>query len=133
MKNFEYNIGETYIRFNNLKNKEIPLNDRLRKVFRKNWIAKYMKHDPKYQEFLSNRDAYTVDHVIPVKLFCELTIKYNLNEYKIKSVINHIDNLQLLTVKDNRSKWHNGSSLCEAANYLMNNGIQFEKVQTITI
>jgi hypothetical protein len=131
MKTLEYNIGETYIQFN-LNRKTIPLNQRLRKKFKKDWRIKYMKDDPNYNNFLLNPDDYTVDHIIPVSLFCELTIRYNLNEYKIKNIINHIDNLQLLTVKDNRDKWYKGS-LFEAANYLINNGIQFEKVQTITI
>ena len=117
----------------NPNREEISLNQRLRKTFRNNWITKHMKDDPNYNNFLLNPDAYTVDHIIPVKLFCELTIRYNLNEYKIKNIINHRDNLQLLTVKENSIKWYKGSSLFEAANYLVNNGIQFENFQTIAV
>jgi hypothetical protein len=128
---FKKNIGENHYNFNPNRD-EISLNKRLRKVFTKDWRIKYMKDDPNYNNFLSNPDDYTVDHIIPVKLFCELTVKYNLNEYKIKNIINHRDNLQLLTWRENSKKYTKGS-LFEAVNYLINNGIKFENFQNIAV
>ena len=129
---YDNNTGKNHYNFNPNR-EEIPLNKRLRKVFTKDWRIKYMKDDPNYNNFISNPDDYTVDHIIPVKLFCELTVKYNLNEYKIKNIINHIDNLQLLTWLENSKKRDKGSSLFEATNYLINNGIKFENFQTVAV
>ena len=85
-----------------------------------------MKDDLKYQDFLLNPKDYVVDHIIPVKLFCQLYTKYNLNEEQVKEIVNRRDNLQLLTWKKNWKKFTKGSSLFEATQYLINNGVPFE-------
>ena len=122
---FENNIGENHYRFNPNR-EEISLNLRLRNLHTKSWITKHMKDDPKFQDFLLNPSDYVVDHIIPVSLFCKLFTKYSLNEYLIKNIINRRDNLQLLTHKENGAKFNKGSSLFEAGNYLINNGVQLE-------
>jgi hypothetical protein len=83
-----------------------------------------MKTDPNYNNFLLNVGGYTLDHIIPVKLFCKLHTNYNLNEEHTKNIINRRDNLQLLTKDENFKKAAKGS-IYEAAQYLMLNGIKF--------
>ena len=118
----ENNFAENHPRFNPNR-EEIPLNQRLRvKTYNEKWIIKHMKDDPNYNNFLLKPNDYVVDHIIPVKLFCELTVKYNLNEYNIRSIINQRHNLQLLTCKENKDKAANGS-LFEATQFLINNGV----------
>lgn len=102
----------------------IPLNARLRDPRGYKWIVKHMKDDPKYNAFIEDPDSYVIDHIIPVKLFCKLQTNYDLNEQSIKKVINHRDNLQLLTIQENYEKGSKGS-IYEAAQYLMLNGIKF--------
>lgn len=125
---FENNTGDNHHNFNPNR-EEILLNSRLRKTHPKSWIIKNMKDDPKYQEFLLNPNKFTIDHIIPVSIFCKLVIKYNLHETKIRNIINKIDNLQLLTIDSNMEKWNKGSSLFEASNYLIDNGILFEDLK----
>ena len=55
-----------------------------------------------------------------------LNNQYNLNDQIIKDIINQRSNIQLLTKKQNHSKFNKGSSLFEATQYLINNGISFE-------
>jgi hypothetical protein len=120
------NTGKNHYNYN-LNREELPLNFRLRSSHPKSWIIKFMKNDPKYQEFILNPDEFVVDHIIPVKLFCELFTKYSLDEQQVKDIINKIDNLQLLTREQNWNKFIKGSSLFEATHYLINNGVPFEK------
>jgi hypothetical protein len=123
---FEYkNRGINHPRFNPNRD-ELPLNQRLRNPHSKSWIIKYMKDDPKYQDYLLNPNNFVVDHIIPVKLFCQLFTKYNLDEDKIRYIINKRDNLQLLTWEENSDKRAKGSSLFEAGQYLINNGVSFK-------
>lgn len=121
----ENNRGKNHPKFNPNR-EEIPLNSRLRKPKSKDWVIKNMKDDPRYQDFLLNSNNYVVDHIIPISLFCELFTKYSLDEGQVKNIINQRDNLQLLLTKDNRNKWDRGSSLFEATQYLINNGVEFE-------
>lgn len=114
--------GKNHYNFNPNR-EEIPLNHRLRNPRKKSWIIKYMKGDPNYNIFLQSPDIYTVDHIIPVSLFCQLHTKYKLKETQVKKIVNQRDNLQLLTFDENRNKWDKGSSILEASNYLINNGI----------
>lgn len=103
---------------------EIPLNLKLRNTHSKEWIIKHMKDDPNYNNFINDPDSYVLDHIIPVTLFCKLHINYDLDETKIRKIINHRDNLQLLTIQENYEKGSKGS-IYEAAQYLMLNGIKF--------
>jgi hypothetical protein len=119
----EKNRGETHPSFNPNR-EEIPLNMRLRRTRTREWIVKNMKTDPNYNNFLLNVGGYTLDHIIPVKLFCKLHTNYNLNEEHTKNIINRRDNLQLLTKDENFKKAAKGS-IYEAAQYLMLNGIKF--------
>ena len=111
----------------NPNREEIPLNLRLRTPHPKDWISKHMKDDPNYNEFLLNPTDYVLDHIIPVSLFCQLYTKYILDETELRKIINKRDNLQLLTWKENSEKGTKGSSLFEAANFLINNGIPLIK------
>ena len=122
----ELNYGENHPNFNP-KREEIPLNQRLRNFHKKSWIIKNMKDDPNYKNFLLKPNDYVVDHIIPIKLFYQLFSKYNLDEQQIKFIINQKHNLQLLTLEQNHKKFTKGSSLFEATQYLINNGIPFEK------
>lgn len=122
----EKNRGTTHPNFNPNR-EEIPLNIRLRKTWTIDWVIKNMKDDPNYNSFIKDPESYVVDHIIPVSLFCKLHTKYILDEIKIKKIINQRDNLQLLTWKENSAKGTKGSSLFEAANYLINNGIHLIK------
>jgi hypothetical protein len=120
----EKNFGETHSRWNPNR-EEIPLNLRLRNPHSKKWIQNHMKSDPNYNNFIKDPDSYVVDHIIPVKLFSKLTVKYNLNEVEVKSAINKRKNIQLLTWKDNSAKGSKGS-LKEAKQFLLEHGIQLE-------
>lgn len=122
---YKNNSGLKHHWFNPIR-EEIHLNDRFREKHTKAWVTNHMKHDPKYQDFLFKPDNYVVDHIIPVSLFCKLFTKYNLDEQHIRKIINQKDNLQLLTFEENRDKWNKGSSLFEATQYLINNGVPFE-------
>lgn len=117
--------GENHPRFNPNR-EDLPLNLRLRCAHPKDWKIKYMIDDPKYNEFIKDPENYVVDHIIPVSLFCRLTNKYNLNEMEVQKIINKRENLQLLTHIENHKKFTNGSSLFEAAQFLINNGMKFE-------
>jgi hypothetical protein len=120
------NFGENNPSWNPNR-EEIPLNLRLRNTHTKEWIFKYMKDDLNYNNFILDPDSYVIDHIIPVKLFCQLYTKYILDETKIRKIINKRDNLQLLTCKENSDKGTKGSSLFEAANFLINNGVPLIK------
>lgn len=121
---FEKSVGENHPRFNPNR-EELPLNSRLREKHTNDWIIQNMSDDPNFMDWSINTDTYVVDHIIPVKLFCKLTIKYNLNEIEVKSIINKRKNLQLLTRKDNSSK-HAKGSIKEAKQFLIEHGIQLE-------
>lgn len=118
-------FGENHPNYN-LNIDEISLNYRLRIPHTKSWSIKHMVDDKNYVDFLKKPHKYVLDHKIPVKLFCELFTKYNLNETKVRKIINKKDNLQLLTWSENWDKSIKGSTLFEASNYLINNGIPFE-------
>lgn len=120
------NWGENHHSFNPNR-EEITLNLRLRTTRKKKWIIKHMKSDPNYNEFIKDPDSYVIDHIIPVKLFCQLHTKYNLDETEVRKIINQRENLQLLTYDQNRDKGTNGSSLFEATNFLINNGMSIMK------
>ena len=119
------NSGHNHYRYNPIR-EEISFNNKLRKSFDYTWIIHNMKDDPNYDNFLLNPKDYEVDHIIPISLFSKITSKYNLIDYKVKKIINKRNNLQLLLLKDNDKKCNKGSSLFEATNYLINNGIPFE-------
>lgn len=106
----------------NPNREEIDLNKRLRRTRSKEWITNHMISDPNYSKFISNPSDYILDHIIPIKLFCQLHTKYNLDEIRIKQIINKIDNLQLLTKNENLRKGSRGSSKM-AERYLIENGI----------
>lgn len=123
----EFNKGINHPNYNSNR-EELLLNKRLRiRSFAYNWVVKNMKDDPNYKDYLIHPKKYVIDHIIPIKLFCELFIIYKLDEQKVKDIINQRDNLQLLTRKENSDKKSKGSSLFESINYLINNGIPFEK------
>lgn len=124
--NFSKRItGNLHPNYNNNR-KEVLLNSSLRRSFKNKWIVQNMKDDPNYKNYLLNPKDYVIDHIIPIDLFCKLIQKYNLNDQIIKDIINQRSNIQLLTKKQNHSKFNKGSSLFEATQYLINNGISFE-------
>ena len=124
----ENNICTNHPRFNHNR-EEIPLNKRLRQTREKDWIINNMKDDPNYEDFLNNQNNYELVHIIPISLFCEIYTKYNINESEIKNIINQRNNLQLLTWEENNKKSSNGSTLFNAVNYLINNGIDILKFE----
>lgn len=77
---------------------------RLRKSFSRSWIRNNMKHDNNYNKFLLNPNEYHLDHIIPISAFSELFKDKNFNETKLKKIVNHKRNLQLLTEKENLKK-----------------------------
>lgn len=116
------NSGEGHFRYNPNRN-ELQLNERMRIKRKKKWIINNMKHDPNYDNFLLYPDNYVLDHIIPVSIFIKIMIHYNLNELQLKRVINNKNNLQLLTIKENRVKCNTGSIFL-ACNYLMLNNVK---------
>lgn len=120
----ENNRGENHPNWNPDR-EEIDLNSRIRGGRSKVWIINNMKDDPNYNNFIKNPNDYVVDHIIPVKLFCKLYTKYNLDETEVRKVINKRINLQLLTQKQNSDKNTKGS-IKEAKQFLSEHGIQLE-------
>lgn len=107
-----------------INNREkIPLVRRLRKSFSRKWALNNMNHDPNYEDFKENPEQYNTDHIISISLFRDLVFEYNLDEIKIKEIINQRDNLQLLTIKENSKKYKYGC-INEAKEYLIKHGIQ---------
>lgn len=122
---YENNSGTNHYNYNH-QQIEVLLNQKIRLKRSFKWISLNMKSDPNYELFLENPKNYTLDHIIPISLFCKIINKYNLDRQQIKIIVNKVDNLQILTRKENRNKFNKGSSLFEATNYLINNGIPFE-------
>jgi hypothetical protein len=83
---------------------EIKLISRLRKRYTKIWIKNNMQHDPNYNEYLLNSKNFHIDHIIPIDAFCKILIEKELDEHKIKEILNNKRNIQLLTQKENTSK-----------------------------
>lgn len=107
----------------NPNREEVNLNKRIRRSFSKNWIYKNMKDDPLFNDFLKNELNYRVDHIIPIKLFSKIIIKYNLNPDEIQPIANSRKNLQLLTISENYKKFSKGD-IFQACQYLMLNHIK---------
>lgn len=80
------------------------LQKRIRKTFKNSWILNNMKDDPNYNNFLSNPKDYVIDHIFPIKAFCEYMLENNIDEKIIKSIANHRNNLQILNKDINRNK-----------------------------
>lgn len=125
-KCFSFNMsGKNHPRY--IKDRQhIKIINKLRKKFERSWIINNMKHDPLYQEFLLNPKLYSLDHIIPIALFRDLVIHFNLNPQEIKKIINKKENLQLLTKEENMKK-HSKGNIFEASQYLMLNGIKLFK------
>lgn len=102
----------------NPNREEISLNQRLRKKFSNFWIKKNMKSDKYYKNYMVNPKLYHLDHIIPISIFSKLLLEFNLDETKLKKIINQRDNLQILTSNENIIKKDKGS-IFEAAQYLM--------------
>lgn len=107
----------------NSNREEIKLNQRIREYKSKIWKIRNMKDDSNYNNFLKYPKKYHLDHIIPVFLFSKLVLEYNLDEQKVKKVINHRSNFQLLTKEENHKK-HSKGNIFEAAQLLMLNGFK---------
>lgn len=105
---------------------EIRISKKLRKNRNRKWALKNMKDDPNYELFLLKPDNFQTDHIIPISIFTKFIIEYNLDAELIRNIVNKKDNLQLLTIEENKKKLANGS-IFEAAQFLMLNGIQLSK------
>lgn len=116
------NRGDKHYRFKTNR-EELLLNQRLRISKKNPWIKKHMKEDPNYNNYINDPDQFVVDHIIPVKLFCKLYTEYNLDEHKLRKVINKRENLQLLTREQNSDKGAKGC-INEAKQYLIKHNIQ---------
>ena len=80
------------------------LQKRIRKTFKNSWILNNMKDDPNYNNFLLNPKDYVIDHIFPIKAFCEYMLENNIDEKIIKPIANHRNNLQILNKDINLNK-----------------------------
>lgn len=110
----------------NPNREEIKLNRRLRKSLTKQNINKYLKYDDNYNDYVKYPSNYQIDHIIPISIFSKFVLHFNLNETIVKKIINGPNNLQILTVKNNKHKKDSGS-IFAAAQYLMLNDIRLIK------
>jgi len=112
----------------NPNREEINIHDRIRTKKHKSWIKKHMQHDLNYNQYLIAPDEFHLDHIIPVSIFSKFTTEFNLDEERVKKVINKRDNLQLLTTKENMNKKDKCNPM-EALKYLIKHNIQFKQVK----
>lgn len=124
-KNLKKNSGENAKNWNPNR-EELKLVQRLRKSFGRMWVINNMKHDPNYNDMLLNKNKYNVDHIIPVSIFRDIVVEYDLDPDIIRTIINKKENLQLLTKEENTIKSNKGC-LFKACQYLMLNGIKLIK------
>ena len=100
--------GKKHYRFNPIR-EELKLNYKLRKGHHTGWLINNMKDDPNYKDFLNNNKLYSLDHIIPIKAFCDYITENNLTENEeqinlLKEIANIRTNLRLLKRKENISK-----------------------------
>lgn len=98
--------GENHHNFNSNREK-VNSNRKLRRKKSKEWIIKNMKDDPNYNDYLINPRNYVVDHIFPIYAFSKILSEKIYTEKIIKKIANKRDNLQLLTVEENFSKFKN--------------------------
>jgi len=109
----------------NPNREEVKINKRLRRYFKDSWVKNHMKTDKEYNNFIQDPSKYSIDHIIPVSLFCKVVTHFNLDEQVVKKIINGRENLQILTKEENFRKFNHGSSMFEACQYLMLKGVKF--------
>jgi hypothetical protein len=102
------NVGENHSRFKKDKS-SYTLKRKVRIKYSINWIINNMKDDPNYKDFLNNNKLYSLDHIIPIKAFCDYLTENNLNENDEKinvfrEIANHRNNLRLIGREANTSK-----------------------------